>query len=207
MSALRTAIVDVADEVRRRAPDLNVLDGQAGDGDLGVTMTLAADAVTESLEQLETDDVAEVLRAVGIAIARKAPSTAGTLVATGLMQAGRAAADDAGGDAPRLALLLGAASEAIAERGSAQRGDKTMIDALAPAAEAASEAAERGLDLAATLAAAADAAEQGARATTAMTPRHGRAGWLADRSAGLEDGGARLIAIILSAASAPRGVG
>jgi dihydroxyacetone kinase-like protein len=202
MSAFLTGVVDVVAEVRRRAPDLNVLDGRAGDGDLGVTMSLAADAVTELLPELETEDLAVALRAVGTAMALKAPSTAGTLVATGLLQAARAVGDEPHGDARSAATLLRAASDAIGDRGSAQPGDKTMVDALAPAAEAALDAAERGCDVAATLGEAADAADRGARATTEMTPRHGRAGWLADRSAGHEDGGARLIAIILGAAAA-----
>ncbi len=75
------AIERVAAEIRGRADDHNRLDSAAGDGDLGVTLTLAAAAVIEILPGLEGRSPQEILQACGRAIARKAPSTSGTLLA------------------------------------------------------------------------------------------------------------------------------
>ena len=75
-------------------------------------------------------------------------------------------------------------------RGKAQLGERTLLDALHPAIAALNEAA----DLASGLNAAAIAARNGAKATSQMTPRHGRAGWIGERAKGLEDAGANVIA-------------
>jgi len=192
MSVLTAVIADVCQAVRARADELNMLDGHAGDGDLGVTMTIAATSVEEVLPTLESLDASTVLRECGTTIARNAPSTSGTLVATGLLRAGAALGAD---PAANLASCLSAAQQGIAERGGAELGSKTMLDALAPAADACTGDA----DFAVAAVHAAAAAAEGARATMAMTPEHGRAGWLAERSMGHEDAGARLIVVILEA--------
>jgi dihydroxyacetone kinase len=184
------------------ADTLNELDGWAGDGDLGVTMTTAARTVLELLPTLKSASVCDVLRTCGAAVAREAPSTSGTLVATGLLRASRALAGGESGGAVDVGQALEAALVGIAERGGAEPGAKTMLDALAPATEAAIEAVSREQAVEDVLAAAAAAADDGARATIDMQPRHGRAGWLAERSAGHEDAGARLVAIVLAAAAA-----
>jgi dihydroxyacetone kinase len=203
MSRFLDVAAAVAGDVRTRADELNRLDGIAGDGDLGVTMTLAATAIAGAVPELSGQPLAATLAQLGARVAREAPSTSGTLVATALLRAGRAAADAAPetGAAPLFDLLLAAALRGISERGKAEPGSKTMVDALTPAAAAATAAVADGADVAATVRAAAEAADRGARETASMTPRFGRAGWLAERSAGHEDAGARLIAIILESAA------
>jgi phosphoenolpyruvate---glycerone phosphotransferase subunit DhaL len=191
----------VAEDVLAAAPKLNELDGQAGDGDLGVTMTTAAKIVLDLLPGLEGSPAADVLKACGAAIARGAPSTSGTLVATGLLRAGRAVADQEANGVSVLAAALDAARAGIQERGKAEVGSKTLLDALVPAIQAVRLASDNESDMEAALAAAATAADAGARSTTSMQPRHGRAGWLVERSAGHEDAGARLVAVMLAAAA------
>jgi phosphoenolpyruvate---glycerone phosphotransferase subunit DhaL len=201
LTAFLVCLGAVAGEVVANAPRLNELDAQAGDGDLGVTMTTAAKIVLDLLPGLEGRPVADVLKACGAAIARGAPSTSGTLVATGLLRAGRVTSDGQVNAVSVLAESLDAARAGIQERGKAEVGSKTMLDALVPAIEAVRLAGDNGGDMKTVLAAGATAADEGARATTSMRPRHGRAGWLADRSAGHEDAGARLVAIMLAAAA------
>jgi dihydroxyacetone kinase-like protein len=202
LTALVAVIRDVAEAVRARADELNRLDGEAGDGDLGVTMSTAATILVGLLPGLEGKPISEILSTCGSALARGAPSTSGTLVATAFLRAGRAAREPVtGNDAEAFARLLDAARSGIAERGKAEPGSKTMLDALIPASEAAATAARDGTDVAQAIERAAVAADRGARATTTMRPRHGRAGWLAERSAGHEDAGARLVAIALAAAA------
>lgn len=199
MSDLLEALRSISEQVLEATDELNALDGWAGDGDLGVTVATAASAVLGLLPKLEGATLDSVLMECGRTVAREAPSTAGTLLATGLLSAGQAA-KGAQSDATSFATLLEAARAGIAERGQAQLGSKTMLDALAPASKAATVAAARGESLTGALGAAAEAAEEGARATVSMQPRHGRAGWLPERSFGHEDAGARLIAMILVAA-------
>jgi dihydroxyacetone kinase-like protein len=194
MSELTTSIRSVCEEVLDRRDELNQLDGLAGDGDLGVTAGVAANAVLDLLPSLEEAPLGKVLRQCGGVIAREAPSTSGTLAATALLRAGTAASS---AEVIRVHELLEAADGGIADRGKAELGAKTIRDALSPAARAAASTT----DVAAALAAAAGAADAGARATASMVPQHGRAGWLAERSMGHEDAGARLVAIILSAAA------
>ena len=82
-----------------------------------------------------------------------------------------------------------------------RRGDKTLLDALAPASDALVRAAEAGVDLATALGEAAAAAAAGAADTTAMRARVGRAGWLADRSEGHEDAGVHSVALVFASAA------
>jgi phosphoenolpyruvate---glycerone phosphotransferase subunit DhaL len=196
VSELLAVLGDVCREVRARADELNLLDSYAGDGDLGVTMSTAANAVLDLLPDVEDMPAHEVLRACGATIASHAPSTAGTLVATALMRAARAASENRGQQAAEVAVLLSAARDGVSERGGADVGSKTMLDALAPAASAAAGA----ISVQEALALAAEAADTGARSTSSMQPRHGRAGWLAERSLGHEDAGARFVAVALGAA-------
>lgn len=202
MSAFTDTLGAVARTVAASADELNRLDGQAGDGDLGVTMRTASTIVIDLIEELEAQSVPAALWTCGQALARGAPSTAGTLVATGFLRAAKAAeSSELAPSADSLASLLEAAVEGITERGKAARGSRTMLDALGPAADAARASAARGESIVDALAQAAAAAEAGARATAGMRAVHGRAGWLADRSTGHEDAGARLVAIAVGAAA------
>ncbi len=208
MSSLVEVLGIVAASLKDRADELNRLDGEAGDGDLGVTVTTASEAVNRLLPTLEGKGLSDVLNACGVTIAKEAPSTSGTLLATGLMGAARAASQGSSSGAAELAQLLDASQASIAKRGIAEPGWKTMLDALVPAAQAATTSAQEGASLFEALDAAATAADRGAQATRSMVPRLGRAGWLPERSAGHEDAGARMVAIILlAAADANRALG
>jgi len=199
--ALRATLRHVAQDLRAHADVLNELDGTAGDGDLGVTMNLAAEAVTQALDETPDGSTEELLRSCGAAVARHAPSTSGTLVATGLLRSADVQAPD-GTPAQIVSIRLASAVAGIQERGGAEVGSRTMVDALAPARDAAHAAASSGRSLAETIRAAAAAADEGATATATMQAKHGRAGWLGDRAAGHEDAGARMVAIVLASAAA-----
>jgi dihydroxyacetone kinase-like protein len=92
-----------------------------------------------------------------------------------------------------------AALAGVAELGQAQEGDKTMIDALAPAARAMRAAVDDDRDLGAVMRAGAEAAEEGMRATVPLQARKGRASYLGERSVGHQDPGATSVALILRA--------
>lgn len=196
-----TLVVVIATELQEHRDELNRLDGVAGDGDLGLTVSTACRALLELGTTLESLREAEAIRKCGTEIARRAPSTGGTLIAFALMAAAKAPVAPDAPPLERAAAYLEAAAASVAQRGQVAAGDRTMLDALRPAAQALRDAANRG-DRGATAARdAARAADEGAVATASMAARVGRAGWLADRAAGHEDAGARLIALAFAAAA------
>ena len=100
-----------------------------------------------------------------------------------------------------MAEAVEAALSGVKQRGKAEEGDKTMIDALAPAAEAAKEAASAGSGAGEVFRAAAEAAGEGAEATVELTAKRGRASYLGERAAGHMDPGARSSYLLLDAAA------
>lgn len=195
VDVLRAASIAVSDS----AGDLSRLDAVAGDGDLGVTMTVAAETVIGLLPELAELPPEAALRRVGLEIARRAPSTAGTLVATAVLAASRVEPITSERIVARGARCAKAAQDAIEARGGAKPGDKTMLDALDPLVRSLEESAGAGRSLAEAVALAADAARAGAAHTRELRARVGRAGWLADRSEGAEDAGAHLVALVAQA--------
>jgi Dak2 domain-containing protein len=192
----------VATDLLDRKDDLNRLDGVAGDGDLGLTVATAARALLELAPTLDALAEAEAIRRTGTEIARRAPSTGGTLIAFALIAAAKAVVDPVVPPVTRAAAYLDAAARSVAERGRVEAGQRTMLDALRPAADAVGRAAGAGEGPVESARAAAAAAGEGAAATASMAAVVGRAGWLADRAAGHEDAGARLIALAFAAAAA-----
>jgi dihydroxyacetone kinase len=183
---------------------LNEADSAAGDGDLGITAVSIGETLIGLSHEIDGLEPAVALRRIGLEIGSSAPSTFGTLISMGLIGASRAAgeAPDAEPTPTQLAADLARAVEAsIAKRGKAERGGKTLLDALGPAADALGAAAAAGTALPEALGLAAAAAEAGADATRALEPSMGRQAWLADRARGTVDPGALAIAIALRAAS------
>jgi dihydroxyacetone kinase-like protein len=208
-SGSAAGFVGLLEAVARALPEhrdeLNRLDGVAGDGDLGLTVEAACRALLELAPALRELPEAEAIGRCGREIARRAPSTGGTLIAFACMAAGKAGVDPEAAVVARAAAYLEAAAASIAQRGQVEVGDRTMLDALRPAADAVRAASDAGASPAAAAAAAAGAAEAGAVSTATMAAKVGRAGWLADRAAGNEDAGARLVAMAFAAVPGERG--
>jgi dihydroxyacetone kinase len=194
LESVCTSLLDARDE-------LNRLDGVAGDGDLGLTVTHGAKALLELAPSLRELGEAEAIGKCGREIARRAPSTGGTLIAFAFMAAGKVAIDPGAGGVARAAAYLDAAASSIAQRGEVEPGDRTMLDALRPAADAVRAAVDAGGTPTDAATGAARAADDGATATASMAAKVGRAGWLAERAAGHEDAGARLVALTVEAAA------
>jgi dihydroxyacetone kinase len=204
MTTLAAVIGAISADIQDQQQELNRLDGIAGDGDLGLTVAAGAAALIALVPELEGLNAAAALRRCGTELARKAPSTSGTLLATACLRAAVAVGDPQVESESSTTQLAGAASAAltgIQQRGKANLGDKTMLDALAPAVAALESASATGLGVADALERAAVAARQGVDATAAMRARVGRAGWLADRSEGHPDAGAHLLALIFESAA------
>ena len=195
------AMLDAAGRALVAARDpLSALDGALGDGDHGVTMETGWRAVAQALAALPAGaSIRRRCRAAADAFLDAVGASAGPLYAAAFARAADAVAGRRDLDAPHLAAWIAAMAEGIRERGRAAEGDKTMLDAWAPAARAAEAAAGAGADERGVLMAAAQAAEAGRDATAALVARRGRAAKLGERSRGHVDPGAASAAILLRA--------
>ena len=140
-----------------------------------------------------------MLNAAAKAFLNAVGASCGPLYATALMRAGAAVKGKAVLDDADVVALVQAMATGIRDRGKAEPGQKTMLDAWAPAAQAAAEAQAAGQDLAGCLDAAAAAARAGAEATRGMVATKGRAERLGERAVGHVDPGAASAVVVIEA--------
>ena len=175
------------------------LDGTIGDGDHGVTMSIGFSAVAAALKGLDPDAAqpTAVFNTAAKSFLNAVGASSGPLYATAFMRAGAAVKECPVLGRDAMVSVIAAMAKGIQDRGKGEPGDKTMLDAWIPAAEAATAAAAQGQDLQACLDAAVAAAAAGAEATKAMVASKGRASRLGDRSLGHMDPGAASAVTIL----------
>jgi dihydroxyacetone kinase-like protein len=185
----RSWIAAVAAAVREQADYLTQLDSAIGDADHGVNMSRGFAAAVEALDGYDATTVGDVLVRAGTILISRVGGAAGPLYGTALRAMGNAL-DSSTVDARQLGAALRDGLDGLQRLGAAVPGDKTIVDAFAPALRAYGDMLDGGGDLRAATAAAARAAEDGMKATTAMQARKGRASYLGSRSVGHQDPGA-----------------
>jgi len=194
-----------ADAVAENREYLTDLDAAIGDADHGSNMDRGAQAVVGRIDgpSAGTADggVGALLKLVGMTLVSTVGGAAGPLYGTFFLQMGKAVGEEAELSVGQWAAALEAGVRGVQMRGKAEREDKTMLDALGPAAEALNAAAASGLSLAEALRKAAVAAEQGMKATIPLVARKGRASYLGERSAGHQDPGATSSWLLMQAAA------
>jgi dihydroxyacetone kinase-like protein len=178
---------------------LTELDKEIGDGDHGINMDRGFQKVLQQLEGSDAADIATVLKITAMALISSVGGASGPLYGTFFLRAAGACAGMDDLDTAEVAAFLRAGLGGVQQRGRAEPGDKTMVDALAPAVEALETAAARGVLLRDAMAAAVEAAAGGVAATVPMVARRGRASYLGDRSAGHQDPGATSSHLVLDA--------
>jgi len=178
---------------------ITALDAEVGDGDLGVTCRLGMKAALDLFPTLGQAPFHESLFKAGMAFNSAGASTFGALVATGAMRAAKYVREQNAEtlDLAAVAGALRAAAEGIQQRGKAARGDKTLLDSLWPAIEALEMAHKERKTLAEALGEAASAAEAGAEGTKPLRSKFGRAAWMQDRTVGVKDAGATVMALVV----------
>jgi len=194
-----------AAEVAARRDELTELDAAIGDADHGVNMDRGMQAVLGKLPDgadAGGAPLGPLFKAVGMTLVSTVGGAAGPLYGTFFLELGKAAGDRVELGAEEWAAALTAAVAGVQARGKAEQGDKTMVDALLPAAAALRRAAADGASVAEAARAAADAAAEGMRATTPLVARKGRASYLGERSAGHQDPGATSSWLLLETAAA-----
>jgi dihydroxyacetone kinase-like protein len=194
---VRGWIGDYAAAIAEQRQELVRLDTAIGDGDHGTNMDRGMRAAVEKLEATDGDDIGALLKAVGMALVSKVGGAAGPLYGTLFLQMGTATAGRTELDLAGWTAALEAGVKGVQARGKAELGDKTMIDALAPAVEA----LQSGSDLEDALRASADAARAGMEATVPLEARRGRASYLGPRSVGHQDPGATSSYLLLHSAA------
>jgi phosphoenolpyruvate---glycerone phosphotransferase subunit DhaL len=180
---------------------LTQLDSAIGDADHGVNMDRGMTAVLAALDGELPASTTALLKKVGMTLVSSVGGASGPLYGTFFLRMATAAADRESLDGPAFAAALRAGLDGVVQRGKAQAGDKTMVDALAPAVDALDGALAGGARLGAALRAATAAAEAGRDATTAMLARKGRASYLGPRSVAHQDPGATSAALLVAAAA------
>ncbi|MBA2346388.1 MAG: dihydroxyacetone kinase subunit L [Rubrobacter sp.] len=190
----------MAATIEENRQSLTRLDSEIGDGDHGTNMRRGFQAAIERLDNTEPASPADALKAVSMALISKVGGAAGPLYGTVFLKASSALAGKEEVSAQDAADALEEALAGVKLRGKAEAGDKTMVDALEPAAQAAKEAAGSG-SVAEVFRAAADAAAAGAEATVPLTAKRGRASYMGGRAAGHKDPGATSTHLLLDAAA------
>jgi dihydroxyacetone kinase-like protein len=196
-AGVRSWLERAASALAEHADELTKLDAAIGDADHGTNMDRGFRAVRARALSQDASHPAAIFRQAGMALISTVGGAGGPLYGTFFMRMGQAAGDRTGLTLDDLRDLLRAALEGVVQRGKAQRGEKTMVDALGPALEALEAAIAEGKEAGEALRAAAEAGERGAEATVPMKALKGRASYLGDRSVGHKDPGAASSALLL----------
>jgi phosphoenolpyruvate---glycerone phosphotransferase subunit DhaL len=207
-AAMRAALRRCRVVVERHSDYLTRLDAVLGDGDHGDNLVIGFRAVEAMLAELPPGTPpGELLRAVGHRLVAAVGGASGPLYGTAFLEAGAVAGDRSELDGRLAATMLGAAADGLARRGRCAVGDKTILDALRPAADALSDAfagdavadATSQRQIGDAMARAVRAAAVGMRATRPLVARRGLALRLGERSVGHLDPGAVSCVLLLRA--------
>ena len=186
IQAVKKAIARIRKLMEENRDDLIELDGVMGDGDLGLTMTKSFAAADDQMKDSDETDIGQFLARTGMVMTKAAPSTMGTLVATGFLRGGKAIKGKESITPPDMALFFRAFADGLMERGKSKPGEKTIIDVVDPAATAMAGA---GDDWRAVAEAGLAAAKDGLEKTKEMMAQHGRAAYYQEQSIGKQDPG------------------
>ena len=192
-------VKQVAISIIDSEPLLTDADRNLGDGDHGLGMERGMKAVIEKIESSSFNQISDVFKSAGMAMMSSMGGASGALFGTLFRNGGKALDGEETLNSVGLKSFLNAANEGVKSRGGASPGDKTMIDALEPAAQEASE--NISLPLYELISLVSQAADRGKEESKDMIATMGRAKTLGERSLGHPDAGACSVAIILKSMS------
>jgi dihydroxyacetone kinase-like protein len=178
------------------------LDAVVGDGDFGFSLARGFEIVLADWDSFDRSSPSAFLQKVGMVITGRIGGTSGPLWGTAFLRASIAARGAEEVHATEALNMLREAIDGIKSRGKSDVGDKTLLDALVPVADALAEEIASGTDAAATLRRLAVVARQSADDTAMLQARRGRASYTGERSIGSPDPGAVAVAVILERLSA-----
>lgn len=176
---------------------LTELDAAIGDADHGINMNRGFQKVVSQLPSVADKDIGSILKTVSMTLISSVGGASGPLYGTMFLRASTAVAGKSELTDEDMVALLQAAVDGVVQRGKANLGDKTMLDALSPASDALRQAVVNGASTQEALQQAVAAAEQGMKDTIGLVAKKGRASYLGDRSANHQDPGATSAYLIL----------
>lgn len=179
---------------------LTELDSAIGDADHGINMARGFTAAKKALAENPPEDIGAALKAVSMTLIKTVGGASGPLFGTFFLKAATTATGQSEIDTDGVEALFEEGINGIKQRGKAEVGDKTMIDAWEPALAALKERHAAGASVKEMLDAAVTAAEEGRDATIPLVARKGRASYLGDRSKDHQDPGATSAVLMLAAA-------
>lgn len=183
-------IEGVAARIKQHRDELTTLDSAIGDADHGANLDRGFAAVLAKLPSVADKDIGTILKTTGMTLVSTVGGASGPLYGTAYMRAGMALVDRYEITESDLVAALEAALEGIMARGKAQRGEKTMVDAIGPGIDALKAALAEGAEPRAAIQRGLDATAQAVQATIPMLATKGRASYLGERSIGHQDPGA-----------------
>jgi dihydroxyacetone kinase-like protein len=201
--AVRAYVRRCGEAVRRHADMLTRLDAELGDGDHGDNLRIGFSAVDEVLDAEHPETIGAILSSVGNALVTSVGGASGPLYGAAFIEAGFVARGMERIGVEELATLARAAADALARRGRCRVGDKTIFDALAPAADSLAASAAEHQPIPVALRRAVAAARQGMRSTRPLVARRGLAMRLGERSRGHLDPGAVSCFLMVRALALP----
>lgn len=193
---VKKVLIHCANRILENKKQLEIVDSQAGDGDLGISMQKGSVAVIQEIVGYEGSDLGMMFMKSAMALNKAAPSTMGTLLCAGLMQLGKTFSKKNTITEAEAVEIPSIFSEAIMSRGKAAEGDRTVLDALLPMARSMKNAFKSDSSLVEAVIAGAEAAKSGMEKTQDMVPKIGRSKWIPENAMGIVDGGALLCWIV-----------
>lgn len=176
---------------------LTELDAAIGDADHGINMNRGFQKVITQLPSVADKDIGTILKTVSMTLISSVGGASGPLYGTLFLRASTAVAGKQELNNEDTIAFLEAAVDGVVQRGKANLGDKTMLDALSPARDAFKQAVADGASTQEALQKAVAAAEEGMKNTIPLVAKKGRASYLGDRSIGHQDPGATSSYLIL----------
>jgi phosphoenolpyruvate---glycerone phosphotransferase subunit DhaL len=173
------------------------LDAAAGDGDFGYSLARGFEIVVSDWDEIDRSSAGTLLKKTAIILTKRIGGTSGPIWGTAFLRAGSSLGDNPDPSGEDVVVALRAAIEGIKQRGSAELGDKTLLDSLSPAVDELEAALPDGS--AAAIGRAATVARSSAEATTGMLAQRGRAAYTGDRSRNSPDAGAVAVAVLFEA--------
>jgi dihydroxyacetone kinase-like protein len=189
-------IAAISQRINEQKDELNQLDAALGDGDHGTGISAGFAAASEQALALENPTPAEVLKATAMAMMNTMGGSSGALYGSFFLKASVTVKDKTELDAQSWAKLLQAGLDGVIQRGKAELGGKTMVDALHPAVTAFATSVQSKASLDSSFQSAAQAAQQGADDTAKMVAQFGRAKFTGDRAIGHKDAGATSVSLM-----------
>jgi len=186
----RDFLLNLSNQILQSKDELNRMDAECGDGDFGTSMFVAFTNLQRVVQSSQGEDIGKLFTDAGQSIIATAGGAAGPIFGTLFIEAGRAVKDRSALGLSDLAGMFEAALIKIQERGRAQVGDKTLIDALDPAVSSLKKSLANKTPLTIALRDAANAARSGYEGARNLVARQGKARYLAEQTVGHLDPGA-----------------